>query len=320
MIKRVLLGVAVGDAFGTGIEGQDKDWIHKNVDFTKYVSARTSKYSQGYKLGDYSDDTSDTLAMFKLLKNLKDINSEKLLEEIRAEYEKSKQERGGIPRAGYGSISWYFEGNKTMDEIQDFQRKKVYPGNAPVMRSIPIGMLVPDNKIHSVCILNADLTHPHPKARIASILIARAAQHLLILKLPASELISKCSHFVLGMDSEFDQYLEKVDRLGSELASFDDYCLLVGPQPIKSFMTGQMIIGLNSDAMRTAGAALYLLKFCKTPLEALTKSIQIGGDVDTLASIVLGIVCGTCSDSDLPGWLFDQLEHVQELTDFADHY
>ena len=347
MIKRVLLGIAVGDAFGSGIEGQDKEWIGKNVDFTKYVSVRTGPLTQGrklgdfsdtcdtlavfrtikgstpspsgYKLGDYSDDTCDTLATFRTIKQLP-ITAENLLAEIKKEYDTSKKERGGIPRDGYGSISWYFEGTKTLQEVQDYQRNKTYPGNAPVMRSIPFGILLQDDQINSACIINADVTHPHPKARVASILIARAAQHLLVLKLPQSNLISSCRKFVLGMDPETDSYLEKVDQLPNSLDSFENYCFLVGPQPIKSFMTGEMIIGLNSDAMRTAGTALHLLKFCKTPFEALRRSILVGGDVDTLASIVVGIVCGMGNEVDLPNWMFEQLEHVNELTEFADKF
>ena len=318
MIKRVLLGIAVGDAFGGGIEGQDKEWIEKNVDFTKYVSVRTGPLVQGRKIGDYSD-TCDTLAVFRTIKS-NAFSSETLLQEIRKEYDESKKERGGVPRDGYGSMSWYFEGTQTLEEIRDYQRNKTYPGNAPVMRSIPFGILLQDDQINSACIVNADVSHPHPKARVASILIARAARHLLILKLPQSNLISSCRKFVLGMDLETDTYLEKIDQLGNKLDTFEDYCLLVGPQPITSFMTGEMIIGLNSDAMRTAGTALHLLKFCKTPFEALTRSILIGGDVDTLASIVVGIVSGIKNEVDLPNWMFEQLEHVKELTEFADKF
>lgn len=33
-VEDMLLGIAIGDAFGLGIEFQNKDWIKKNIDFT----------------------------------------------------------------------------------------------------------------------------------------------------------------------------------------------------------------------------------------------------------------------------------------------
>lgn len=39
-VDSMLLGVAIGDAFGAGIEFQDSEWISRNVDFTKWVNQR----------------------------------------------------------------------------------------------------------------------------------------------------------------------------------------------------------------------------------------------------------------------------------------
>lgn len=38
--KALFLGYAIGDAFGAGVEFQDRQWIRQNVDFTKLVNAR----------------------------------------------------------------------------------------------------------------------------------------------------------------------------------------------------------------------------------------------------------------------------------------
>lgn len=43
----LLLGVGIGDAFGAGIEFQGRDWILRNIDFTRYVNMR--KYQVGDK-------------------------------------------------------------------------------------------------------------------------------------------------------------------------------------------------------------------------------------------------------------------------------
>jgi ADP-ribosylglycohydrolase len=41
-IKDMLLGTAIGDAFGAGVEFQDRHWIRANVDFTTFVNARST--------------------------------------------------------------------------------------------------------------------------------------------------------------------------------------------------------------------------------------------------------------------------------------
>lgn len=38
--QNILLGIAIGDAFGAGVEFQDRNWIRKHVDFSKFVNAR----------------------------------------------------------------------------------------------------------------------------------------------------------------------------------------------------------------------------------------------------------------------------------------
>jgi len=67
-IESMLFGVAVGDAFGVGIEFKCRDWIQQNVDFTKYVNERTGNLAINYKPGMYSDDTEMTIGYRNLTK------------------------------------------------------------------------------------------------------------------------------------------------------------------------------------------------------------------------------------------------------------
>ena len=39
-MEMILLGIAIGDAYGAGVEFQDRDWIRKNVNFSCFVNAR----------------------------------------------------------------------------------------------------------------------------------------------------------------------------------------------------------------------------------------------------------------------------------------
>ena len=84
---------------------------------------------------------------------------------------------------------------------------------------------------------------------------------------------------------------------------------MLGPQPIESYMDGSPILGLRSDAMRTVGAALYIVKNAKTTWEAIKMSILMGGDVDSLASITGGLMAGRHGlGNDLPPFLLQGLE------------
>ena len=75
-IYNILLGTAIGDAFGAGVEFQDRDWIRKHVDFTRFVNARgqikvqesqAEQFTKNYQAWDYTDDTEMTIGVLKAL-------------------------------------------------------------------------------------------------------------------------------------------------------------------------------------------------------------------------------------------------------------
>lgn len=319
-MESTLLGIAIGDAFGVGIEMRDRDWIEQNVDFSKYISVRRGKYAEGYRLGDYSDDTSDSIAVIHALMNaslgVAPFNEENLLEQIRLQYELSKLERNGVPRAGFGSLQDYLEGIKSIDEVRYAQSQRTYPGNAPPMRAIPIGF-IPEEQINTYATINADVTHPHPKARAASIIVARAARFLIVEKGAHADLIAYCQSYIKGIDGETWDYLGQVDLLGPTLSE-EEYIRLVGPQPIYGFSPPRT--GLGVDAMRTAGTMLYICKHSKTAFEALKRAICIGGDVDSLAALVTGLMGGRYGLEDMPAFLFEGLEGREAIRDLAHQY
>lgn len=65
--------------------------------------------------------------------------------------------------------------------------------------------------------------------------------------------------------------------------------------------------------MRTAGCALYLLKWHRDIFESFKESIRMGGDVDSLAAIVVGILGmhigseGEENSSNIDNWCPQQL-------------
>jgi len=233
----------------------------------------------------------------------------------------------GKGREGHGSIQNYYDGKKTIEEIRSFQSKKKYPGNAPPMRAIPLGFM--GENMFDLCMRNANTTHPHPKPRAASYIIALATKHLLIDQLPQQSLFPLIIEELISkeLDEETIEYLKIIDSIEDYHLYMTDEILylpdkfheqLCGPQPIPDWHT--TVYGLPSDSMRTAGTVLYILKYYKTPFEALKVCMWIGGDVDSLGSIVLGIIGAKEGLSDIPERMKKDVEDPDYLISIGEGF
>jgi ADP-ribosylglycohydrolase len=217
-------------------------------------------------------------------------------------------------------MRWVFEGNRSIDEVRLFQQMRPYPGNAPVMRAVPLGFL-PDELIDSYAVINADATHPHPKARAASMLVARAAKYMIIEKGDPGRIVAHCAGFVQGLDKETDRYLTVIEQLpGPEIISEMDLEALLGPQPIEQPRFPAGINGLPSDAMLTAGAVLWTLKHARTAMEGLKMAVYLGGDVDSVAAVSTGILAGRYGTSSIPAFMKNNTEGIDDIQVLAERF
>jgi ADP-ribosylglycohydrolase len=323
-IQNLLIGTAIGDAFGAGVEFQDRTWIRANVNFSSFVNARHSiqvppnqkiLFTQNYTPWDYTDDTEMTIGVFKALIDSATFSEDLLIQKWEEEYQKGRQEKG-FGRNGHGSMSWYYSGEKTIEEIRSFQKDRPNPGNAPAMRAVPIG-LIPSPLINTYATINAKATHPNINAILASQCIARAAEFFLIKQANPKELIPYCIQ-ILDLNEEYFSYLKAVDQLPIyDNLSAKDFEILCGAQPIQApyFLAG--INGVPSDSKYTTGCVLYLLKHASTPFEALQKSVYLGGDVDSIASITTGILAGCMGLSSLPTFMLESVEGIEYLKEIG---
>lgn len=320
----MLFGIAIGDAFGAGVEFQDRDWIREHVDFTCFVNARANipveeterqAFTKNYRAWNYTDDTEMTIGLIKALICNKKITEDLLIQKWKEEYEKGKQEKG-FGRNGHGSMAWYFAGEKSIAEIRAFQKNRPNPGNAPASRAVPLG-LIDEQNINAYAAINANATHPNEQAVIASQCIARAAEFMLVKQGDAKDLFAYCRQNV-ALNQTYQHYLNQVDDLGKyEEADFEILC---GTQPIVKpyFLAG--IKGLPSDSMYTTGCALYILKHSKTAFDALKMSIYLGGDVDSIASITTGIMAGRMGLSSLPNFMLEKVENKAYLLEISNQF
>lgn len=322
--EHVFLGIAIGDAYGAGLEFQDRKWIRANVDFSKFINKRADInvpekeiFTIDYKEWDYTDDTEMSIAVAKALMSKEEFTEELLVNYFTDEYLLGYKTKG-YKRNGHGAIRWLYNGEKTLEEIKQLQTTKQYPGNAPPMRAIPIGF-VKEDKINLYASLNAMCTHPHSKAIDASILIASATRALLIENSNKNDLISNCLSYI--SDKETIDKLKIADKLPApSFLKEKDFEFLCGPQPLKKTEFIEGLYGLPSNAMYTAISALYLIKHSNSAFEGLKNSINIGGDVDSLAAIVVGILAGKYGIDSLPEYMIQNVEGKKYIKEIAEKF
>ncbi len=314
-LYEIVLGTAIGDAYGAGVEFQDRNWIRKHVDFSSFVNVRDkiqvpeekiSVFTENYHDWEYTDDTEMTIGVLKTLQSKEKFSEALLIQKWTEEYEKGKLEKG-YGRNGHGSMRWYFSGEKTIDEIREFQKDRPNPGNAPAMRSVPLGLIKSD-LINQYAEINANATHPNINAILSSQCIARATEFLIQKNGNVKDVIAYCFKTV-SLNEEYKAYLRLIEDLPdyNDLTN-NDFVILCGKQPIEApyFLSG--IHGMPSDSKYTTGCVLYILKQSADAFDALQKSIYLGGDVDSVASITTGIMTGIHGLESIPNYMIANVE------------
>lgn len=139
---QLLIGDAIGDAFGAIIEMQDAYWIREFVTFDQWPKnpMRRSEWNTNSACGMYTDDCEMTVGLINgLITHGLQISAEDMLDSWQAEWDLAKKRPRPAPpgaeRHGHGSIKGYFRGFRDIDEVRRLQSGKEDPGNAPPMRA-----------------------------------------------------------------------------------------------------------------------------------------------------------------------------------------
>lgn len=306
-----LLGAAIGDIIGAGIEMKNREWTKRNKThlLSGLVNSRTGRYAVNYVSGFYTDDTEHLCANMKAVME----GSSNLLRFYKLEYDATVNILG-IGRQGHGGIFDYYinPSPSTLSTLYERNKATTDPGNAPIMRASVFGFT--DTELIEWSLANANVTHPHDDARLGSIIIASTTRYLVVKRSHQKDVIANAMTRSVA-NPKFLHYLMAVDKLPSYHDSPIDYDTL----------TGKGSTGLPCSAMFTVGCILYLLKHARGAYDLLEQSILLGGDIDSCLSVCLSIY-GAMKKLDigkpegLPSWVLDRVEEPLYLNNLAESF
>jgi len=296
--QKMLLGVAIGDAFGAGYEFRFKDLkSYQDVKLEKYIKSAFT--DSDHFPGMYTDDTQMSIAVAELLASNQVFSRENLADKFVECYKRDPIKR--YAKGFQKFLDSVDSGEEFMANIHaDSER------NGAAMRAVPIGLVQDLDELIEYAKINASLTHNNPRGIASSVAIALMS-HFAFYSNP------------LHQDKEFVKLIivpkvKKIDYVTS------DYMNLVLSMekfdPILLFGAEHVAKGVPCDGMRTVGAVTYLLTNLVNPKKILQTSIKLGGDVDSVASISLGIGLTHSDVGCLPRFLYDDLTNHEYGRDY----
>jgi len=268
-----LLAFMVGDAYGAGFEMRPLSFVTENNDGLAY---RVHGLDRNHRPGGTTDDTQMTLAVMKTEFWWRSVD---FADEFVAEYKFD-------PAPGYGgrmravlpeAARSVTPGLDLMARCREGIETNLKDTCGAAMRAIPVGLISPftgEKKfagyhVMTAAIAQARATHHHPDSIDAAVAVALAAYNG-----TRTGLTTTMSH--LGWaDPRFWDPVQW--RVGST--------------------SGRMIVE----------AAFGLLLRHETLHELLVQAVALGGDVDTLAALCLGLGSLLGKTNDLPSKLTDEL-------------
>jgi poly(ADP-ribose) glycohydrolase ARH3 len=260
-----LLGTAVGDILGAGVEGYPGEAIqHAYGELRNFLDS-------GRGFGCYTDDTEMALALAQSIVDCKGVDARHCAQTYAKYYN---------PWRGYGGGAHAVM--KALKQGADYRKTGVMIfkdgsyANGGAMRIAPVG-LVYGNKTNEElrkAVVDAVLcTHVHPEGIDGAVIQAKAVGLL-----AAIETVT---------DFDPQVFLEALDRISATGIMKEKISYLQGvltkdiPDEVAAARLGNGIRA--SEAVSCA--LLAAVKYHSTPEEAVIKSVNFGGDTDTIGAM-----------------------------------
>jgi len=286
---RLLLGMAIGDAYGARFENLNRDAID--------LHGEEDTYREWNR---YTDDTQMAAGVAELLVSEEPFTRETLARFLMDAYRRD-------PRPGYSEITREMLENSEdvrsflswlPEEIRDQRRS-----DGAAMRALPIGWIRDRHEVIRCAALSAAITHGHPDAIAATVGIALLAHERYYTGAPFASFIRRILPDIPGLTSDTAKYLKEACTgrwdPGLILGSYRDYGVPY------------------TESIILLGAVLALLvTYGNDPHQVLVQAVRLGGDTDTTASIALGVALIYPGSDTLPKTLVDGLERGAYGRDF----
>jgi ADP-ribosylglycohydrolase len=323
-----LLGCALGDTLGMGVEGWKREQIRKYVGrVTKPIApvivrdeqgnvvkedefGKIKYYSRHLKKGDYTDDTIFTLAIAESIAELGYFDLGDVAKRHLQEYEARLKPDDTMP-GGFGRT--------TVEGIKNLQRGKSPlesgviggPGNAPAMKMHPIGLYMDATGENTEGMRLAELagkiTHLDPRSVVSGVVQAYAVYALL-------QGVSR-EDFVSSTAKAGRMYEKPVTNEFSLPEAGDLTSRLDWIKENKDADVEEAFAHLKSSSLVFESFPFTLFMFQKywgKPVEGLIETVNYGGDCDTTGAIY-GALCGAKNGMVFPkDWTVDRFESIRE--------
>lgn len=287
-----LIGCAVGDALGAPLEGKSREDIAQ-IDSL----ADTFRPYLTHPVGQYTDDTQQTLAIVKSIVAAGDVDGATIASEFVKLWES-----GSV--IGAGPVAKQAV-ERLIDGIpwQDAGSPEGLPLNGAAMRVSPIGLWHFDRpeRLEKDAEVSSIVTHRHPLAIEGAIAIATAVAYAINhTELKTTDFLRTVSQSVAQRNVEFADRIQQIDdwlKL-TETEALEGIVSASGQPPAKRGF------GISAFVVPTVLVSLYaFLRSSKDYVATVERAIQAGGDVDTTAAIS-GAISGAHNGIDaIPGRL-----------------
>src|SRR5690348_5015332 len=184
---RLLLELAIGDAYGAGFEYADAEMIQRYNDLSCYVKHPRHKIQPG----SYTDDTQMSLAIAEAIVAGESWEPIKLANRFVEVFKRD-------PREGYAGGFYSFlqkarDGEQFLREIRPTSDK-----SGAAMRAAPIGIYPSISQVIKRCTLQASLTHNTPDGVNAAVAVSLMTHYFLYNLGPKKDLGTFLEKYVNG--------------------------------------------------------------------------------------------------------------------------
>lgn len=273
----MLLRIAQGDACAVAVEYVRRE---KYPDLFEEV-LKLEKYQEhptyhALAPGMYTDDTQMSIAVSELLLADESLTVDRFRERFFLVFKRD-------PRDGYSrGFQKLLNECKTVDELKE----RLVPNstkNGAAMRSVPFGVLASPRDAMHLAKLQAAVTHATRDGELTAQAVALMSHFTLHTDIPFSEMMDWCSQY---LPEVFDEFWHDWDGYVADRTS-----------------EGGFDVGMN-----TVWAVTTLLQREKSLIDILRKTIEWGGDTDSVCAIAWGIASARYQDEQLPEFLEKDLE------------